>query len=51
MKCVRCGEEGAERIEVEFESGAVVVMYLCSECSDEEAHDQDVTTLSSSSGP
>jgi protein-arginine kinase activator protein McsA len=51
MKCVRCGEEGAERIEVEFESGAVVVMYLCPKCSEEEAHDQDVTALNSSSSP
>lgn len=48
MKCVRCGEEGAERIEVEFESGAVVVMYLCPKCSAEQSRDQDVTALISS---
>mgnify|MGYP007047124417 FL=1 len=38
MQCTRCGEEGAERTELEFGSGAVVVMSLCPNCSEEETN-------------
>lgn len=51
MECIRCGEEGAERTEIEFASGAVVVMYVCPNCSEEETHRQNATEYTSSSNP
>ncbi len=36
MECIRCGEKGAKRTEIKFPLGAVVVTYICSNCSEEE---------------
>lgn len=48
MKCVQCGEEGAERMEIEFESGAVVVTYICPKCTVEKTDDQEIAEITSS---
>ena len=50
MDCIRCGKEGAERKEAEFETGAVVVMYLSPDCSEKVTQDREVIGLSPSSG-
>lgn len=41
MKCVRCGETGAERQEMRLQSTAIVVMYLCEKCAESTVRDDD----------
>jgi len=45
MNCSRCGEPGAERGEIRLKSDATVIVYLCAECAELEARDDEISEI------
>lgn len=48
MKCKRCGENGAERLEVRYHNGSTVIVYICKECAEAERRSKGVREILSS---
>jgi protein-arginine kinase activator protein McsA len=45
MECKQCEDRGADRWEMQYRSGARVIVYLCQECAEETRDRDDVTEL------
>ncbi len=50
MECKRCGEDGAERREVQFQNGSALTVYLCQEYTEAERRRDSVCSVDTSPG-